>query len=387
MLKTIFSYLVAVFQVVQILNGGGFAAEPEDNGVIDVIFDFRNGSEPYSFVAEAGSLITPPEEPQNRGLVFVGWYNGKTEWDFEKDTVYEDVTLTAKWDFTDNFYENDPSAGVRAETSDIRIMSFNVLASDWSNKPKVEGRDDLIRDVVSRYSPDVIGMQEVNAEWYASLGEEFGTYKFVNEGKNKIWGKVNYSTIAYNTETVNLIKWGQSAFVVNYNKNCRNLMWAIFEMKSDPDKRFIVTSTHWDLTSERRVHQAIEMSGLLAILGEYYDLPMYCTGDYNTRENGNEYHVFTRLTGFKDSKFVSEKKGLVASTSHLGDGTGTEDDYTSGYWKLGPVSYRKNHINTVQSIDHIFVSPEVQVMYYDTVADEAALTASDHCPIYIDVKL
>lgn len=127
MLKTIFSYLVAVFQVVQILNGGGFAAEPEDNGVIDVIFDFRNGSEPYSFVAEAGSLITQPEEPQNRGLVFVGWYNGKTEWDFEKDTVYEDVTLTAKWDFTDNFYENDPSAGVRAETSDIRIMSFNVL--------------------------------------------------------------------------------------------------------------------------------------------------------------------------------------------------------------------------------------------------------------------
>lgn len=387
MLKTIFSYLAAVFQVVQILNGSGFAVIPEDNGVIDVTFDFRNGSKAYSYVAEAGSLISPPEEPQNRGLVFAGWYNGKTKWDFEKDTVSEDITLTAKWDFTDTFYDKDVNAGVRTKSSDIRIMSFNILASDWSNKPQVKGRDDLLRDVVSRYAPDVIGMQEVNAEWYASLGENFGTYKFVNEGKNKIWGNVNYSTIAYNTETVNLVKWGQSAFVVNYNKNCRNLMWAIFEMKEEPGKRFMVTSTHWDLTSDRRVHQAIEMSGILAILGEYYNLPMYCTGDYNTRENGNEYHVFTNLTGFQDSKFTAEKKGLVASTSHLGDGTGTEDDYTSGYWKLGPVSYRQNHINTVQSIDHIFASPEAEILYYDTVADEASLTASDHCPIYIDVKI
>ncbi len=386
MLKVIFSYLVAVFQIVQVLNSGGFAVTPEDNGVIDVTFDFANGNASYSFVAEEGSLITPPEEPENRGLVFTGWYNGKTKWDFENDTVSEDVTLTAKWAFTDTFYDKDVNAGVRAEGSDIRVMSFNILASDWSNKPKVSEREDLMRDVVMRYSPDVAGLQEVNAEWYATLTEEFGTYKFVNEGKNKIWGEVNYSTIVYNTETVNLVKWGQSAYVVNYNENCRNFMWAIFEMKDNPEKRFIVTSTHWDLTSDRRVHQAIEMSGLIAMLEEKYDLPMFCTGDYNTRENGNEYHVFTELTGFNDSKFSAEKKGLVASTTHLGDGTGTADDYTSGYWKLGTVSYRESHINTVQSIDHIFVSPEADVLYYDTVADEAALTASDHCPIYIDAR-
>lgn len=387
MLKAIFSYLVAVFQVLQILNGGGFAVTPEDNGVIDVTFDFMNGSAPYSYVVEAGSLLTAPETPENRGLIFNGWYNGKEKWNFETDTVSTDITLTAKWKFSDTFYDNDPNAGVRTEGSNIRVMSFNILASDWSNKPAVKGRDDLFRDVVSRYNPDVIGMQEVNAEWYESLGEDFGTYKFVNEKKNKIWGNVNYSTIAYNTETVNLIKWGQSAFVVNYNKNCRNLMWAIFEMKSEPGKRFMVTSTHWDLTSERRVHQAIEMSGILAILEAYYKLPMFCTGDYNTRENGNEYHVFTEITGMKDGKFAAEKKGLVASTSHLGDGTGTAEDYTSGYWKLGTVSYRQGQINTAQSIDHIFASPDASVLYYDTVVDEAALNASDHCPIYIDVAV
>ncbi len=215
MLKVIVSYLISVFQVVQILNGGGFSAIPEDNGVIDVTFEFMNGSPAYSYVAEKGSLIIPPEEPANRGLIFNGWYNGKEKWNFETDTVTEDITLTAKWKFSENFYDNDPNAGVRTESSDVRVMSFNILASDWSNKPAVKGRDDLVRDVVSRYLPDVIGMQEVNAEWYDSLKADFGTYKFVNEDKIKIWGNVNYSTIAYNTEAVTLIKWGQSPYMVN----------------------------------------------------------------------------------------------------------------------------------------------------------------------------
>ena len=387
MIKVIFSYLIAVFQIVQILNSGGFSGAVEDNGLIDVTFDFINGSEAYSYVAESGSLITPPDEPQKKGLEFAGWYNGKVKWDFEKDTVSEDVTLTAKWTFTEDFYSRASDASVRKDGTDVRIMSFNILASDWDNKPKVEGRDDLVRDVVSAYAPDVIGMQEVNAEWYATLGENFGSYKFVNEGKNKILGNVNYSTIAYNTETVSLVKWGQSAFSVNYNKSCRNLMWAVFEMKNEPGKRFIVTSTHWDLTPDRRVHQAIEMAGLLAIIGEKYALPTFCTGDYNAREGSNEYLVFTKLTGYKDSKFAAAEKGLVASTSHRGDGTGTKEDLTSGYWKLGPDSYRASHVNTVQSIDHIFATPEAEILYYDTVADDIALNASDHCPIYIDVKI
>lgn len=387
MLKTIFSYLVAVFQVIQILNSGGFAVTPEDNGVIDVTFDFMNGSAPYTYIVEEGSLISAPEDPENKGLIFDGWYNGKEKWNFETDTVSADLTLTAKWKFSDTVFDIDPDAGMRTEGSNIRVMSFNILASDWNNKPAVKGRDDLLREVVLRHAPDVVGMQEVNAEWYESLGENFGTYKFVNEGKNKIRGNVNYSTIAYNTETVNLIKWGQSAFVVNYNENCRNLMWAVFEMKDEPGKRFMVTSTHWDLTSDRRVHQAIEMSGLLAMIEEYYKLPMFCTGDYNTRETGNEYKVFTELTGLKDAKFAAEKRGLVCATSHLGDGTGTADDYTSGYWKLGTVSFRQKEIDTVYSIDHIFASPESKILYYNTVVDENALTASDHCPIYIDAAI
>lgn len=105
------------------------------------------------------------------------------------------------------------------------------------------------------------------------------------------------------------------------------------------------------------------------------------------REPSKEYYTFTELTSYNSSKFCAEKKGLVAATSHLGDGTGSADDYTSGYWKLGKVSYRQKEIDTVQSIDHIFASPETRILYYDTVADETALEASDHNPIYADFAL
>lgn len=387
MLKVIISYLIAVIQVAQIVSAGAFNVPPEDNGVIDVTFDFMNGEKAYSFVVGEGETITPPESPENRGLVFDGWYNGKEKWNFEKDTVSQDLTLTAKWKFSDTVFDNDPDAGVRADGSDIRVMSFNILASDWSNKPAVKGRDDKMRDVISRYKPDVAGLQEVNAEWYDSLKTEFMSYKLVNEDKIKIRGNVNYSTIAYNTETVNLIKWGQTPYVVNYNKNCRNFMWAVFEMKNEPGKRFIVTCTHFDLTSDRRVHQAIEIAGLLKILGHKYNLPMFCTGDYNMREGTPEYYTFSQLTSFESAKFCAKERGLVASTSHLGDGTGSADDYTSGYWKLGTVSYRQKEINTYKSIDHIFTNCPEQVLYYDMVVDETALEASDHCPIYADIAL
>lgn len=387
MLKIIFSYLIAVIQVAQIVSSGAFGLPPEDNGVIDITFDFMNGEESYSFTAAEGDYLTPPEEPENRGLVFNGWYNGKEKWDFEKDTVSEDLTLTAKWKFSDTVFDIDPEAGVRIDDSDIRVMSFNILASDWSNKPAVRGRDDKLREVVSRYIPDVIGMQEVNAEWYDSLKGEFMTYKFVNENKIKIRGNVNYSTIAYNTETVKLIKWGQTPYTVNYNKNCRNFMWAVFEMKNNPEKRFIVTSTHFDLTSDRRVHEAIEMAGMLEFLLYKYNLPVFCTGDYNMREDTPEYYTFTELTSLSSSKFCAKERGLVAATTHLGDGTGSADDYTSGYWLLGTVSYRQKEINTYKSIDHIFTNNPQQVLYYDTVVDQTALEASDHCPIYIDIKM
>ena len=44
-----------------------------------------------------GELVEEPETPVREGYIFLGWYNGEELWDFEKDPVTEDLTLTGKW--------------------------------------------------------------------------------------------------------------------------------------------------------------------------------------------------------------------------------------------------------------------------------------------------
>ncbi len=384
MLQTILTFLLAVFEIVfQVATGGGNIA---DNGKIDVCFDALNGDPAYSYVAEENDLLEEPENPQRRGLIFEGWYVGDKKWDFENDTVKEDTTLTAKWKISNTFYDNDPNAGVRAEGSNLRIMSFNILASDWNNKPQVKDREDELRDVIYRYKPDVIGMQEVNKEWYDTLKNDFSSYKIINENNIEILGEVNYSTIAYNSDTVELIKYSQKHYAVRDSDNCRNITWALFEQK-DSGKRFIVTSTHWDLKPELRENEAMELGGYVRILEEYYKVPVFSCGDYNARENTKEYQNFIKCSNFKSAKYSAEKRGLVSVTGHLGDGSGKAEDFNSGYWALGPVSYRKDKVNSILTIDHIFASSSANILFYDTVVDAAALRASDHCPIYIDAKI
>lgn len=47
-----------------------------------------------------GALVTRPEEPRRMGRNFGGWYGDEARtrrWDFEKDTVEDNMTLYAKW--------------------------------------------------------------------------------------------------------------------------------------------------------------------------------------------------------------------------------------------------------------------------------------------------
>lgn len=53
--------------------------------------------------AAYGDKITRPQDPatakeEGYEITFIGWFNGETEWNFEEDTVTENVTLTAKFD-------------------------------------------------------------------------------------------------------------------------------------------------------------------------------------------------------------------------------------------------------------------------------------------------
>ena len=77
-----------------------------------VTFDSDGGSAVESQYPEKGTKVNEPTAPTKASHNFLGWYNGKTEWDFENDTVSSNITLKAKWQpiYTVSFDSNGGSA-------------------------------------------------------------------------------------------------------------------------------------------------------------------------------------------------------------------------------------------------------------------------------------
>ena len=102
-----------------------FSAEDDitsEDDIIDkvvkcvVVFDSVGGTAVASQTILYGEKIEKPSAPTKPNdskyeYSFDGWYLGDYAWDFETDTVSEDITLTARWkiesEFTNPFLPSD----------------------------------------------------------------------------------------------------------------------------------------------------------------------------------------------------------------------------------------------------------------------------------------
>ena len=96
MLKKISLFLFA-FLFIFVLVGCNFAPTPKEEK-FTVSFDCGIECEIEDVEVLKGELVEEPEAPIRDGYIFLGWYNEEELWDFEEDTVTEDITLTAKWE-------------------------------------------------------------------------------------------------------------------------------------------------------------------------------------------------------------------------------------------------------------------------------------------------
>ena len=323
-------------------------------------------------------------------LTLYGWYNGEELWDFEYDIVLEDITLRAKWIFEDSFFDPKEDAAVRAEGTDVRMMSFNVLSYKYNNQPPVDAtRIGNVTDTILRYLPDVVALQECDEKWYDALNTYLTGYKFVNfdtEDQNKVNGYVNYSTIIYNTETLELIEWEQTPLPTSDNVCGRNVTVAVFRNK-ESGKLFICMSTHWCLTEKARSANATETLAKISEWQEKYPTtPIFLGGDFNAVDSESSISAFVDNTGIYDTK-NAVNKGIICNGYHIGTGMRVEDkDVTNpDHWIRGTFSFCLSNVKSTENLDHIFATSGVTSLYYSVVVDRDALNASDHCPIYCDL--
>lgn len=259
-------------------------------------------------------------------------------------------------------------SNVLAEGADIRIMSFNLLTELWDLKLPIAGRDVIANDLIRYYSPDVVGLQEVSDGWHATLAKLFGSDYKITDTRNG-QGRTNFSTLAYNTAKTKMLDHGVTVFSKGNDTRLRLATWGYFEQISS-GKKYIVVSTHWDLgkNAEYQMIHSNEMAELVLDLGKRFGCPVITTGDYNSNENSDPYINYVMKTGYLDAKHNCDKVNRYSTGTHS---VGSSPNIGEG----------------LLCIDHIFGSTSVKFLYFNVLVDSFVNEASDHNPIYADIKL
>lgn len=255
---------------------------------------------------------------------------------------------------------NYDRCGERAEGTDVRVMSYNILARVWGGrKMQIEYRIPLIIEIIKKAAPDFIGLQEV--DMYSLLKEELlHPYRIVKKPRNMC-------SILYNAQKYKYLTGDTGSFRDKPN-GIRCLSWSLFEEIST-GKKIIITNTHWDLNETQRIDNAKRMSRYLAELKEKYPgVPIICTGDYNTHVDKEALPVLLRETGLRDAVEnapITENKQVCSY-------------FDPRYYRIPPTGGKH--------IDHILATDDMIPLSAKLIAGEIVFEASDHLPIIADFK-
>ncbi|SHJ73615.1 S8 family serine peptidase, partial [Parasporobacterium paucivorans] len=102
-----------------------------------VDFNSQGGTEVESTSTLWGSVISEPETPAYSGYTFKGWYKESScinQWNFDKDAVYSDVTIYAKWSKNVSGVSIEPSSITLNNLGEIRQIIASVSPADAGNK-------------------------------------------------------------------------------------------------------------------------------------------------------------------------------------------------------------------------------------------------------------
>ncbi len=243
----------------------------------------------------------------------------------------------------------------------LSAMSFNVYVGNI-----VPERQARVLYQIETHLPDTFGVQEASDTWMTYLKRELGGY-YACVGVGRDNGKGEHSAVFYAKDKFNLIdsgtKWLSETPDVTSKFPSSSLnrifSYAILERKSD-GVRFMHVNTHFDHKSEEARGQ--QAGVLLDFIAKYPDLPIVCTGDFNTGYMGTIY------------------KNLVAG--RLGDTA----DLVPGAERAATFH---NYGSSATIIDFCFVTDDkIKATYYDVCNDKVMGDyASDHHPVYIEYQL
>lgn len=259
----------------------------------------------------------------------------------------------------------------------MRIMTSNIWGEYFKN-PAYE-REGKLLDVFKRYSPHILGLQEVTSGWYSgemlkSLSADYG---FV---ATNTYGIHNFVPLLYLKERFRLLSKGYEPLWDTMDKT-KGISWVALEDLTD-GKKICACNTHfwWRSGPEHdviRIKNAEQLAALMKSLEGRFDCAVFSFGDLNSTLTSPVFETFKKYGVIH----VKEKALTTSSvSSHHGDPARDENGIYRGQKTDKDIGY---------SLDHILVmgQDKVLVSEYKVVEDQDALDTSDHSPVYIDFEI
>lgn len=288
----------------------------------------------------------------------------------------------------------------------MRIMTSNIWGDYFGNPPR--GRDENLLTVYARYSPDVIGFQEVTRAWYESaLFEKLSEgYYFLGteciDSKNAVpmAVKKEFSLLAKGFEYLEgtpdeskAITWGVVEKDGKRFALCNTHFWWMKGGESEETKRHHGVLS-WSAEDHHglRAKNAEQLSRLMQYLHARYLCPVFAFGDMNAPIYASIFEVFAQ-NGIR-KLFDLAKERDTAATIH-GDPQRTESGAYRGKEAAADYLARVGRKMGVPegltegyhfSIDHIVgLGDDLTVCAYRVIRDREALDATDHSPVFADI--
>lgn len=261
-----------------------------------------------------------------------------------------------------------PNTNLSAET--YRIMQYNILHQDWAGDyfPNLsfEERANNVANAIIKREPDVLLLTERFEEWAGEGADSVDLLRLLGDHYSILQDRITYegltavnrTPIVYNSLRFKCVESGFErlpeaySFSESANHVKKVLTWAILEDISNTalkGTQIAVFVTHWDATEENNEWRQKQSEITQAFLNseKFKGLPMIIGGDFNA--------VYTE-------SFYGE----LLSNCYLTDADMANDN---------AIDYN--------SVDHIAVSRAGVVSY----VARAVFGASDHNPIYCDIKI
>lgn len=267
-----------------------------------------------------------------------------------------------------------------SDEAQYRIMTWNLgcMVSEERN-----GQLECI-DILLRYLPDIIGLQECNAAVHSKVLKNLpDNYAFANKTHANS-STVNYTPIMYNKELFTLLKsdlvWLRGRYT---GTNTKSLNWAVFEDKNG--EKFALINYHGavcsnsyrgfeNFTSAQLTNQATEwkLDNVVQVIeikneivAEFGNIPIMVSGDNNFNSSSQPYKNLA-ADGFVDAEL----------TARISKVTGYKTSYSYG-----------SVPGSGLSIDHVFGLNNVDFVVHYIVRGDDVWKASDHCPVYVDFNI